>query len=150
MKIRKANKDELPSILAIQKEAFYSEAVFYNDYTIPPLHQSIEEITTEFIEKEFLVALIDNQIVGSVRYKKEQTIGYIGKLIVSPRHQNKGIGRRLMIDAEKELMPVSTIELFTGQKSIKNITLYQSLGYTITHTIPDTEKVTLVGMVKMI
>ena len=55
MIIRKANKNELPEILALQKEAFYSEALFYDDFSIPPLHQSIEDISIEFTEKTFFI-----------------------------------------------------------------------------------------------
>ena len=148
MIIRKASKDELPEILALQKKAFYSEAVFYNDFSIPPLNQSFEEIITEFDEKEFLVTEIDNKIIGSVRYKSSNKIGYIGKLIVSPQHQNKGIGRALMFEAEKQLAHCSKIEIFTGQQSLKNIQLYQSIGFKIIGSIPDTDKVTLVIMEK--
>jgi len=150
MIIRKAAKNELSVILELQKRAFYSEAVFYNDFTIPPLNQSIEEIEREFTEKQFLVATINNIIIGSVRFNNIDTTGYIGKLIVSPDHQNKGIGRTLLQEAEKNLQSVSRIELFTGEKSLKNIRLYQSLDYTIISSIPDTDKVTLVLMQKTI
>jgi ribosomal protein S18 acetylase RimI-like enzyme len=150
MIIRKATKNELPVILELQKRAFYSEAVFYNDFTIPPLNQSFEEIEQEFTEKQFFVATIDNIIIGSVRFKSIDTTGYIGKLIVSPEHQNKGIGRTLLQEAEKNLQSVSKIELFTGERSLKNIRLYQSLDYTIVRSFPDTEKVTLVLMEKTI
>ena len=136
-------------ILALQKEAFLSEALFYNDFTIQPLQQTIGEVEQEFREKEILVT-INNEgtIIGSVRFCQKDSIGYIGKLIVSPMYQNKGIGRALMSEAETRLKNVTSIELFTGEKSSRNIHLYQSLGYTIFDIIPETDTVNLVSMIK--
>jgi ribosomal protein S18 acetylase RimI-like enzyme len=148
MEIRKALIHELPDILAMQKRAFYDEAVLYNDFTISPLNQKLEELEEEFTQKLILVAIIDNSLVGSVRIQVKDGIGYIGKLIVAPEKQNKGIGRKLMEEAEKHCTTVSEIQLFTGEKSEKNIHLYQSLGYQIVDVIPETQKVTLVIMKK--
>ena len=148
MEIRTALKQDLPDILALQKRAFYDEAVLYNDFTISPLHQTIEQLEEEFTQKSILVAIIDNTIVGSVRIQSKDGIGYIGKLIVAPEKQNKGIGRKLMVEAEKHGTRVSEFELFTGKKSEKNIHFYQSLGYHIVDVIPETQKVSLVIMKK--
>jgi len=149
MNIRKATKADLPIILALQKEAFLSEALFYNDFNIQPLQQTIDEVEQEFREKEILVTInSEGTIIGSVRFCQKDSIGYIGKLIVSPMHQNKGIGRALMSEAEIRLKNVTRIELFTGEKSCKNIHLYQTLGYTIFDIIPETDTVNLVSMIK--
>jgi ribosomal protein S18 acetylase RimI-like enzyme len=148
MEIRKATQNDLPKILGIQKQAFLSEAKRYNDFSIPPLHQTIEELVQEFTEKQIWVGTINNEIVGSVRVFSKNGIGYIGKLIVSPEHQNKGIGRTLMNHAETELKDVEKIELFTGEKSDKNIYLYKSMGYEIINIIKETENVNLVLMEK--
>ena len=65
--ITKAVSSDLPKILEVQKQAFYSEAVFYNDFNIQPMRQTLEEISEEFKNKVFLKASIDGRIVGSVR-----------------------------------------------------------------------------------
>ena len=150
MEIRKAIKQDLPRILEIQKRAFLSEAERYNDFNIPPLHQTIEELEQEFTEKQIWVATIENEIVGSFRIYSKNQIGYIGKLIVLPEFQNKGIGRTLMTKAENLFTDILKIEIYTGEKSVKNIHLYQSLGYQIVGIIPETANVNLVLMEKQI
>lgn len=150
MNIRKAEKKDLPEILDIQKKAFYSEAVLYNDFEISPLHQTIEEVSAEFDHKTILVCEHNGRIIASVRFYVENDNGYIGKLIVLPEFQNQGIGRTLMTEVEKYFQNCIRIELFTGSRSEKNIHLYQSMGYTVYDTIKETENVILVKMEKYI
>ena len=47
--------------------AYLSEAEIYNDYSIPPLIQTLKEIRQEFSQQVFLNALEEGEIVGSVR-----------------------------------------------------------------------------------
>jgi GNAT superfamily N-acetyltransferase len=72
--------------------------------------------------------VVDDTIIGSVRANDQDGTCYIGKLMVNPNHQNKGIGKMLM-NAIEGFFPKSRYELFTGSKSKKNIVLYKKLGY---------------------
>jgi ribosomal protein S18 acetylase RimI-like enzyme len=49
---------------------------------------------------------------------------------VKPDFQNQGIGKKLMSEIEKAFDNCSVYELFTGNKSIKNLVIYRKLGYT--------------------
>lgn len=69
-----------------------------------------------------------NDIVGSVRARETDGVCLIGRLIVAPEFQNKGIGRKLINVIENEFTAAQYL-LFTGYKSIKNINLYESMGY---------------------
>lgn len=149
--IRKAKIEELNDILALQKRAFHQEAYLYNDFTISPLHQSIENIVQEFSDKEIFVACLNsNEIIGSIRISRIESKAFVSKLIVDPIYQNKGVGRKLMLFIENHFMNIKTFELFTGELSEKNIHLYQSLDYSITHTIPENDTINLVVMKKTI
>ena len=117
--------------MALQKLAYRSEAEIYNDFSIPPLLQTIEDIKSEYADKTFLKAVDSGRIIGSVRSNVDNNVCYIGKLIVHPDYQNKGIGTALMNSIEDYFNGCKRYELFTGQKSVKNIYLYKKLGYKV-------------------
>lgn len=123
-----ACEGDLSEILALQKLAYKSEAEIYNDYTIPPLVQTMEDLKEEAKESIILKFVEDEKIVGSVRTVERDGTCYIGKLIVHPHYQNKGIGKKLLKAVEKYFGAVRC-ELFTGHLSVKNLALYEKLGY---------------------
>ena len=129
MKINKAELADLPGILALQYLAYQSEAKLHNDPDIPPLKQTLDEVQREF-ENGLILKAVDKSgtIIGSVRgYAKDGTF-FIGKLIVRPDLQGQGIGTMLMHEIER-LSQVKRYELFTSSKSLRNIKLYERLGY---------------------
>ena len=86
-----ALKCDLNDILDLQKLAYKSEAEIYNDFSIPPHIQTLEDLEHEAKESIILKVVEDGLILGSVRaYEKDGTC-YIGRLIVHPEYQNKGI-----------------------------------------------------------
>ncbi len=89
MEIVKAETSDAREILELQKLAYQSEAKIYNDFSIPPLHQTLEEIRNEFSNTTFLKVLNNNKIVGSVRAYRDNDTCFIGKLIVHPKYQNQ-------------------------------------------------------------
>lgn len=129
--IEKAQKEDLAEILKLQYLAYQSEAKLFGDMDIPPLKQTIEEVYNEF-EKGIILKAIDENgvIIGSVRAYQDGGTVYIGKLMVHPERQKKGIGTKLLLEIETEY-PDQRYELFTSTKSISNIRLYEKLGYKI-------------------
>jgi GNAT superfamily N-acetyltransferase len=127
--IAKAKMDDASEILELQRIAYQREAALYNDWAIPPLTQTLPEIQAEFKDIFFLKALLSSRIIGSVRALLDDGSCKIGRLIVHPDHQKKGIGSLLMKKIESSFPDVKRFELFTGAKSIENIRLYKKLGY---------------------
>lgn len=129
--IKKAQKEDLGEILKLQYLAYQSEARLFGDMDIPPLKQTIEEVYEEF-RKGTILKAVDGEgaIIGSVRAYQEGGTVYIGKLMVHPNMQKRGIGTMLLLEMEKEY-PGQRYELFTSTKSISNIRLYEKLGYEI-------------------
>ncbi len=140
VEIKHAEYNDLEEILNIQKKAFLSEAKIYNDYSFDALVQSFESIRADFNEYTFLKAVVNNEIVGSIKGKMVDTTCWIGRLIVKPEFQNQGIGKLLLTSIENEFSKAHGYQLFTGSKSLKNIKLYQSAGYTIIDQYPDKTK----------
>ncbi|MBQ7783517.1 MAG: GNAT family N-acetyltransferase [Oscillospiraceae bacterium] len=146
--IEKAQEEDLKEILGLQYIAYQSEAMLFNSTDIPPLRQTIEEVYDEFRKGMILKASDGNGvIIGSVRAYQENGTVYIGKLMVHPSMQKKGIGTRLLSEMEKQL-PAKRYELFTSTKSVGNIRLYESLGYEIFKAETVTEELHFVYMQK--
>ena len=148
--IERATITDAEEILALQKLAYRSEAEIYNDFNIPPLVQTLEGIKKDFGGQFFLKTTISGKIVGSVRaYQKNET-SYIGRLIVHPGFENQGIGTKLMNEIEKIFSTHQRFELFTGDRSKRNLYLYQKLGYKIFKTASITDQTTTVYLEKKI
>jgi len=131
MMIERAIVSDAGEILSLQKLAYRSEAEIYNDFNIPPLLQTIESMKNDFENQIILKEVINRKIIGSVRaFAKEKTC-YIGRLIVHPDFQNRGIGTKLMNEIEGVFKTCKRFELFTGDRSDRNLYLYKKLGYKI-------------------
>jgi GNAT superfamily N-acetyltransferase len=127
--ITRAELDDAEEILELQKLAYRSEAEIYQDPTLPPLTQTVEEVKRDFDGQIFLKAEFDGRIVGSVRGSMKDRTCFIGRLIVHPDLQNRGIGTKLMTEIEKHFAKAKRFELFTGYRSKRNIYLYLKVGY---------------------
>ena len=148
-RIVRAEITDAAEILELQKIAYRSEAVLYDDWSIPPLTQTLDDIRKEFDHKTFLKACDAGRVIGSVRAWVDDGVCHIGRLIVHPGFQRKGIGSRLMAVIEAEFPSVVRFELFTGTMSKGNIRLYERLGYRIFLTDRMSPKVELVFMEKV-
>jgi phosphoribosylanthranilate isomerase len=127
-----ASIEDLLEILALQKLAYRSEADQNKVFTIPPMTQAAGEIAEEFGQRLFLKAILEGCIVGSVRAHLDgMRTCHIGRLIVKPEFQNRGIGTQLMKAIETQFAGAQRYELFTSERSARNIYLYQKLGYRI-------------------
>lgn len=131
--ISQANVTDAEDILELQKIAYRIEADRYDNYDIPPLRQTLVDLRAQFSSHIFLKAILEGQIIGSVRAYEETGTCYIGRLAVHPEFQNRGVGAALMNEIEKCFSP-KRFELFVGAKSYNNLHLYEKLGYTIYRT----------------
>ena len=128
-----ASLTDAPQILALQKRAYQSEALIYNDWTLPPLIQTIESLNDELVQSVCLTVWSNEVLIGSIRARQMDGIAQIGRLIVHPDYQKRGIGTQLLHAIEQHFYNANTYELFTGSLSQSNIRLYQGNGYTYTH-----------------
>ena len=150
MEIKPASVDESEIILALQRLAYQSEAAIYDDFTLPPLTETLEELKTQFGRKRLLKAVERGQMVGSVRGFLEGTTLHVERLIVHPDCRRRGIGTALLYRIETLFPTARRFELFTGHKSSGNLRLYQRLGYRAFSQQQVNEKVNLVFLEKTI
>ena|SRR6476661_2662116 len=159
IEIKQASLEDAETILRLQMQAYLSEAEIYNDYSIPPLIQSFNDIKQEFLQQVFLKAIQkrnenekeveeEARIIGSVRAHLEKGTTYIGRLIVKPEYQNRGLGTRLLYAIEEHFKLANRYELFTGDKSARNLHLYKKLGYHEFKRIHVNDQITMVFLEK--
>lgn len=148
VEISRAHIDDAKAILALQKLAYQCEARLYQNWSIPPLTQMLDDVRGEFQTKTFLKAVCDQVIIGSVRAACDHLTCEIGRLIVHPDHQRKSVGSRLMQAIEAFFPDVERFRLFTGERSDGNLRLYARLGYRVTHVEALSPRLTIVHLEK--
>jgi ribosomal protein S18 acetylase RimI-like enzyme len=146
--IQPATISDAAQILALQRLAYESEARLYEDWTIPPMTQTLESLRSEIQNDTVLKAVDGPIIIGSVRATVSDNICQIGRLMVHPSQQGRGIGTALMQAIESRFPAVAEFELFTGSRSEGNIRLYNRLGYAVTGARRVSDRVTLVVLNK--
>lgn len=131
--IKQAEENDLEFILALQRESFALVATQMNNFNISPLLQTLEDVYREYNAGVILKYVSENGlIVGSVRgYIDECNICHVGKLIVHPDFQNRGIGKELMYEIEKYFPYCHKFSLFTGEVTPNTLHLYSKVGYHI-------------------
>ena len=84
-----------------------------------------------FQKEQFLVALTAEELVGTVMAGYEGHRGWINYLAVSPAHRKKGVGRRLMQEAEMRIQALGCpkINLQVRRSNTGVIEFYRKLGF---------------------
>lgn len=131
--IDKAVAVDLAKILQLQKIAFLSEARLLHNFEIQPLQQNLSELEAEFQCGPMLKAwdTVDGteEILGSVRGRLLEETLHIGKLMVHPLWQGRGLGARLLEAMENCCSDAKRYELFTSSLNQGNLTFYARHGY---------------------
>jgi len=120
----------------------------YDDWTLPPLTQTLVALREEFAASVTLKATVVGRLVGSVRAREANGVCQVGRLIVHPEQQGHGVGTMLMRHIEAEFPGASSFELFTGSRSEGNLRLYERLGYLRNREQVLSQSVTLVFLEK--
>lgn len=152
MIIAAATIQDAEAILHLQRLAYQREATLYQDWSIPPLTESLQQLLAEFGQQCFLKACSAHSpaLVGSVRARLLDDTCSIGRLIVHPEFQRKGVGSALMQQVEQTFSQAGRFELFTGHRSKQNLTFYQRLGYVPFREQQLSDHVTLIYLQKTV
>jgi ech hydrogenase subunit C len=130
MSIGRATALDAPEILALQKIVYQNEAEMYDDWSLAPLRQTLEEMRRDFETRVFIKAVVGGKIVGSVRgYMLDAETAHLTRLIVHPYFWKQGIGKRLVQEAESCFPQAKRFETFMGDKSRHTMEPYGQLGY---------------------
>ena len=135
-------------LLTLQRAAYMSEAQLYNNPFLPPLVQTLADLTEE-LAGPCLGIRVGSRLVGAVRWTLRDGTAHVGRLVVAPDMQGKGIGTRLL-RAVETASGVKRFALFTGHLSAGNLRLYQREGYAIMRSEPVNDRLELVHLIKEI
>ncbi|TDO52800.1 tRNA (guanine37-N1)-methyltransferase [Kribbella sp. VKM Ac-2527] len=140
---------DVGEIHALQLAAFLSEAQAYGDLTIPPLVEDLDTSIQRVAQGGVWKAVAGTRVVGSVQVTVDGAVARIGRLMVAPDWQGRGVGARLLRFAEQTApADVTQYELFTGALSERNLALYTKAGYREVRREQQTAKVELVLLAK--
>jgi GNAT superfamily N-acetyltransferase len=144
-----ADPGDAGEILTLQRAANVTEARLYHDLNMPALVQTYAELVAELASSIVVTARSGHRMVGCGRARVDGPTLHIGRLVVAPDMQGKGIGTRLIEALERAAPPtVRRATLFTGHLSVANIRLYERLGFAETHREHITDATTLVHLDK--
>jgi len=129
MDVVNARISDAEDILKLQKLAYRSEAELHNDFEIPPLTQTLEELISDFKHKRILKVESSEKIIASGQAYLVGDCCHIGRMVVLPAYQGRGIGSMLMATLESTFPKASEYEIFTGEKSSRNLAMYKRRGY---------------------
>ncbi|MDF2559557.1 MAG: hypothetical protein K0R99_1003 [Microbacterium sp.] len=129
MRTRRLTAEEVraraPQLLELQHQAYAVEAELIGDDRIPPLHETESDLVSAGLE--WLACVDENQqITGAVGYVIEDDVIDLDRLMVSPAHHRRGLGRALVREVVS-LAPRTVVA--TGRDNAPARALYESLGF---------------------
>lgn len=149
IRIRVATDRDARAIADLTRRAFTSQCELYDDHSLPPMSDTAETVIEALGRGTALVALDEGgMIVGSVRGEMRGDTCAVGRLVVEPAAQGRGIGRALARAIESEFPGAARFEIFTGHRSEGPLHLYESLGYVREREEPVHERLSLVFLGK--
>ena len=129
MKIEVACRKDVPALLELQHRAFGPmcrklglEETPISKQTLENAYEVFDDCTTLKVEN------LDGRIIGSVQGNVTNEMLYIGRLMVAPEYQHRGIGTQLFREIQKQ-MPHNKAWLFTCQDIKKTYAFYQREGF---------------------
>lgn len=135
LRIRPANEEDFPAILAVQRDAFSEYEGTYR--TSGWTTETLEDVKRDAREKRILVAEWNGKVVGSVRFWTVGGVCVIRLLSVDPAYQGRGIGKALMQEIEKAVTDAHKFYVCTMLRTSRNVALFLNLGYRPESLMPD-------------
>lgn len=126
-KINQKDKEIAKEIESLQKLSYRVEAEIIGYSAIPPLEESINDITNS--EGVFLAFFEEQQIAGILAYEFKEDFIIISKMMIHPNHFRKGIASNLIDYLFRLDLDNLRVKVATGAKNYPAIRLYQKHGF---------------------
>lgn len=127
MKIRQFAREDLTTILAIQKSTPLAAQWSENDYLTLAGHPRGLMLVAE------METMQPPNVLGFAAFYRMLDEAELCNLAVHPEHQRRGIGRALLAEAQKRLTEAGVKHLYLEVRAsnIPALKLYYSLGYSL-------------------
>jgi tRNA (guanine37-N1)-methyltransferase len=128
-------------LLTLQRACWVQEALANEMLDIPALHESLEDLEASLDEWQWFVVRSEGRLVGAVRGRLEAREGHsawdIGRVMVAPDLQGRGLGRALLEHVQAVAPAEATsYVLFTGARSAANQRMYKKAGFRLRRDLP--------------
>ena len=141
----------LDTVYDIQREAYFTLFIKYNDIDTNPYCESKEVVLAKYTrhDTDGYLFMSENAFVGCVRIVKEGAICRVSALAVLPEFQNRGIAQSALRQIESYYPEIKVWRLDTIGQERGNCRLYEKLGYKRTGAAREIkEGMTLVDYIK--
>jgi len=120
-------------ILTLSRACWLQEGRDHESFAIPALTDDLDQARSDLSSWRTWVVRADGRLIGSVRARQVGALWDIGRLMVAPDLQGRGLGRALLEFAEAAAPDDLTgYTLITGARSAGNLRMYRRAGYRIT------------------
>jgi tRNA (guanine37-N1)-methyltransferase len=140
LEIRLASRADAGELFTLTRACWLQELWANPGAEIPALEESLDDAVRGLAEWTTFVARAGGRIVGSTRGRVvgDGTVWDVGRVMVAPDLQGRGIGRHLLsLIEEAAPVEVTSYELWTGAASVDNIRMYKKAGYRVRGPVPD-------------
>lgn len=139
--VRRAVEGDIPKILEITREAFkmYAEGAGIAG-RLAALEETYGDVKRDIETKEVFVALLDDEVVGSVRVEiLPDKTAYLSRFGVGAAYQSHGIGKKLMeaVDDAMNQFGITNLYLHTASRMLSLVRFYYGKGFYIESTTND-------------
>jgi tRNA (guanine37-N1)-methyltransferase len=131
LEVRPATRADAAEIFTLQRACWLQELQANPEAMIPPLAESLDDVIAGIAEWTTHVVRAQGRLIASCRGRLVHDDSWdVGRLMVVPDLQGRGLGRWLLEYAESQAPAQATrFELFTGANSTDNLRMYRKAGY---------------------
>jgi tRNA (guanine37-N1)-methyltransferase len=128
---------DAPELLVLQRACWVQEAIANDSLDIPALHETLEVVVESFATWTWYVVRAAGRLVGAARGRLDGTAWDIGRVMVAPDLQGRGLGRALLEHVQAVAPAEATsYALFTGSGSVDNLRMYKKAGFRLRSDLP--------------
>ncbi len=125
-----ATADDAGEIWTMARACWITEARDHNSFNIPALTENLTDVQEWLTQWRAWVVRSRGRLIGSVRARRTEKLWDIGRLMVAPDMQGRGLGKALLAYAEQQAPDdIVGFSMFTGGHSVANLRMYQRAGY---------------------